>query len=163
MSSRGKSSGEPAGLSLLNLNAAGIDVGASSHFVAVPADRTEQPVRDLRLSPRTCTAWQTGLLNAGWRRCVMESTGVYWIPLFGVLEERGFQVMLVDPQADQERACIRKVDVLDWSGCCSCTPTVFCQEPSGRRMRSAACAATSGSGPCWWNMPLSTSSTCRRR
>ena len=44
--SRSKSGAEPAGLSQLNLNAAGIDVGATSHFVAVPADRTEQPVQE---------------------------------------------------------------------------------------------------------------------
>ena len=44
--SRGKSGAEPAGLSQLNLNAAGIDVGASSHFVAVPADRAESPVQE---------------------------------------------------------------------------------------------------------------------
>ena len=41
-----KSGAEPSGLSQLNLNAAGVDVGASSHFVAVPADRAEQPVRE---------------------------------------------------------------------------------------------------------------------
>ena len=46
MMSRRKSSAKPAGLSLLNLNAAGIDVGATSHFVAVPADRAEQPVQE---------------------------------------------------------------------------------------------------------------------
>ena len=44
--SRGKSGAEPAGLSRVNLNAAGIDVGATSHFVAVPADRAEQSVRE---------------------------------------------------------------------------------------------------------------------
>ena len=44
--SRGKSGAEPAGLSQLNLNAAGIDVGATSHFVAVPANHAEQPVRE---------------------------------------------------------------------------------------------------------------------
>ena len=44
--SRGRSSAKPADLSHLNLNIAGIDVGASSHFVAVPADRTEQPVQE---------------------------------------------------------------------------------------------------------------------
>ena len=43
MMSRRKSSAKPAGLSQLNLNAAGIDVGATSHYVAVPADRAEQP------------------------------------------------------------------------------------------------------------------------
>ena len=42
----GKSGAEPAGLAQLNLNAAGIDVGATSHFVAVPADRAEHPVQE---------------------------------------------------------------------------------------------------------------------
>ena len=46
MSRRRQSSAKPAGLSQLNLNAAGIDVGATSHFVAVPADRAEPPVRE---------------------------------------------------------------------------------------------------------------------
>ena len=46
MSSRGKSRAKPEGLSQLNLNAAGIDVGATSHYVAVPADRAEPPVRE---------------------------------------------------------------------------------------------------------------------
>ena len=52
--------GLPAQLSQVNLDAAGIDVGATSHFVAVPADRAEQPVKNLRLSPRTCIAWPIG-------------------------------------------------------------------------------------------------------
>ena len=46
MSIRRKSSAKPEGLSQLNLNAAGIDVGATSHYVAVPADRAEPPVRE---------------------------------------------------------------------------------------------------------------------
>ena len=44
--SRSKSGAKREGLSQLNLNAAGIDVGATSHYVAVPADRSEQPVRE---------------------------------------------------------------------------------------------------------------------
>ena len=87
--SRSKSGAEPAGLSQLNLNAAGIDVGASSHFVAVPADRTERPVQEFEAF--TAGPVPTGLRSAGCETVVMESTGVYWIPLFGVLEERGFE------------------------------------------------------------------------
>ena len=48
------------GLSQLNLNAAGIDVGATSHYVAVPADRAEQPVQEFEAFTRTCTVWRTG-------------------------------------------------------------------------------------------------------
>ena len=92
----GKSGAEPAGLAQLNLNAAGIDVGATSHFVAVPADRTEQPVREFEAFTADLYRLAEWIAECGVGTVVMESTGVYWIPLFGVLEERGFQVMLVD-------------------------------------------------------------------
>ena len=112
MSSSGKSSAVPAGLSLLNLNAAGIDVGAGSHFVAVPAERTEQPVREFEAFTADLYRLAGWLAECGVETVVMESTGVYWIPLFGVLEERGFQVMLVDPRRIKNVPG-RKTDVLD--------------------------------------------------
>ena len=65
--------------------------------------------KNLRLSPRTCTAW---LSECGVETVAMESTGVYWIPLFGVLEERGFEVMVVDPRRIKNVPG-RKTDVLD--------------------------------------------------
>ena len=98
MMSRRKNSAKPAGLSQLNLNAAGIDVGATSHFVAVPADRAEQPVQEFAAFTADLYRLAEWLSECGVETVVMESTGVYWIPLFGVLEERGFQVMLVDPR-----------------------------------------------------------------
>ena len=96
--SRGKSGAEPAGLSQLNLNAAGIDVGAGSHFVAVPADRTEQPVQEFEAFTADLYRLADWLSECGVETVVMESAGVYWTPLFGVLEERGLEVMLVDPR-----------------------------------------------------------------
>ena len=96
--STGQSSAKPAGLSQLNLNAAGIDVGATSHFVAVPAGRAEQPVQEFEAFTADLYRLADWLTECGVQTVVMESTGVYWIPLFGVLEERGFQVMLVDPR-----------------------------------------------------------------
>ena len=96
--SRGKSGAEPAGLSQLNLNALGIDVGATSHFVAVPADRAEQPVREFEAFTADLYRLADWLTECRVETVVMESTGVYWIPLFGVLEERGVEVMLVDPR-----------------------------------------------------------------
>ena len=110
--SRGKSGAEPAGLSQLNLNAAGIDVGASSHFVAVPADRTEQPVQEFEAFTADLYRLAGWLAECGVKTVAMESTGVYWIPLFGVLEERGFEVMLVDPRRIKNVPG-RKTDVLD--------------------------------------------------
>ena len=112
MMSSSKGNGEPAGLSQLNLNAAGIDVGATSHFVAVPADRAEQPVQEFEAFTSDLYRLADWLADCGVETVVMESTGVYWIPLFGVLEERGFGVMLVDPRRIKNVPG-RKTDVLD--------------------------------------------------
>ena len=102
----------PAELSRVNLNAAGIDVGASSHFVAVPWDRWEQPVREFEAFTAELYRLAEWLAECGVETVAMESTGVYWIPLFGVLEERGFEVMLVDPSRIKNVPG-RKTDVQD--------------------------------------------------
>ena len=94
-------------------NAAGIDVGATEHWVAVPEDRDEEPVR--RFGAFTADLY----VLAEWlRQCqietvVMESTGVYWIALFEVLEERGFDVRLVDAHYARQVPG-RKTDVQDY-------------------------------------------------
>ena len=110
--SRGQSNAKPVELSQLNLNAAGVDVGAGSHFVAVPADRAEQPVREFEAFTSDLYRLADWLAECGVEAVAMESTGVYWIPLFGVLEERGFQVLLVDPRRIKNVPG-RKSDVLD--------------------------------------------------
>ena len=102
----------PRGLSHVNLNAAGIDVGSSSHFVAVSEDCSDQPVREFAAYTADLYLLADWLAWCGVENVVMESTGVYWIPLFGVLEERGFQVMLVDPRRIKNVPG-RKSDVLD--------------------------------------------------
>ena len=112
-----KASGErvrdlPDELSRVNLNAAGIDVGASSHFVAVPEGRSEQPVREFEAYTAELYRMADWLLECGVGTVAMESTGVYWIPLFGVLEERGLEVLLVDPRR-LKSVPGRKTDVLD--------------------------------------------------
>ena len=112
MMSTRQSRAKPSGLSQLNLNAAGIDVGATSHFVAVPADRAEQPVHEFEAFTADLYRLADWLTECGVETVVMESTGVYWIPLFGVLEERGFRVMLVDPRRIKNVPG-RKTDVLD--------------------------------------------------
>ena len=108
MSSGKKSEGR----SRPNPNAAGIDVGATSHYVAVPADWAEQPVQEFEAFTADLYRLADWLAECGVETLVMESTGVYWIPLFGVLEERGFQVMLVDPRRIKNVPG-RKTDVRD--------------------------------------------------
>ena len=109
---RAASSANPAELSQLNLNSGGIDVGATSHFVAVPADRSEQPVQEFEAFTADLYRLADWLTECGVETVAMESTGVYWIPLFGVLEERGFQVILVDPRRIKNVPG-RKSDVVD--------------------------------------------------
>ena len=102
----------PTELSRVNLNAAGVDVGASSHFVAVPEGRCDAPVREFASFTADLYRMADWLQECGVETVAMESTGVYWIPLFGVLEERGFQVLLVDPRRIKNVPG-RKTDVLD--------------------------------------------------
>ncbi len=102
----------PASLQHLNLNAAGIDVGAASHYVAVPEDRDDQPVREFAAFTADLYRMADWLKACGIETVVMESTGVYWIPVFQVLEERGFEVKLVDAR-QLKRVPGRKSDVSD--------------------------------------------------
>src|SRR6202163_1121423 len=81
---------------VLEPDAAGIDIGAEEIYVAVPPDRDEESVR--RFSSFTCDlhALADWLEQCQIRTVAMESTGVYWIPLFQILEARGLEVFLVN-------------------------------------------------------------------
>ncbi len=130
----------PRGLSQVNLNAAGIDVGASSHFMAVSEDCSDQPVREFAAYTADLYLLAEWLAGCGMETVVMESTGVYWIPLFWVLEERGFQVMLVDPRRIKNVPG-RKSDVLDCQWLqqlhtCGLLSGAFRPEAEIRRLRS---------------------------
>lgn len=102
----------PAGLDTVNLGAAGIDVGATEHWVAVPRDRATQPVQ--RFDAYTADLHQLAdwLEECGIVTVAMESTGVFWGPLLELLEARGFEVHLVDPHR-LKNVPGRKSDVLD--------------------------------------------------
>lgn len=97
---------------LTHPNAAGIDIGASSHFVAVPPDRDEQPVKEFPSFTEDLYALADWLTTCGVDTVAMESTGVYWIPLFELLESRGFSVYLVNAR-HVKNVSGRKSDVLD--------------------------------------------------
>lgn len=93
-------------------NAAGIDVGGSSHWVAVPADAAEASVREFGVMTDDLQALADWLLACGVDIVALESTGVYWIPLFEILEQRGLQVWLVDAR-QMKYVPGRKSDVQD--------------------------------------------------
>jgi len=77
-------------------DAAGIDIGATEIFVAVPADRATENVRSFPTFTQDLYALADWLKACGIQTVAMESTGVYWIPLFQILEECGFEVCLVN-------------------------------------------------------------------
>ena len=84
-------------LPILYPDAAGIDIGAEEIFVAVPADRDIDSVRPFGTFTRDLIALTDWLRQCNIRSVAMESTGVYWIPLYQILETHGFEVFLVNP------------------------------------------------------------------
>jgi len=99
-------------LPVLHPDGAGIDIGASEVFVAVPADRDPEPVRSFTTFTRDLNAAADWLQKCGIRSVAMESTSVYWIPLHQILEARGFEVYLVNAQ-HVKNVPGRKTDVSD--------------------------------------------------
>ena len=93
-------------------NAAGIDIGSASHFVAVPPDRDADPVREFPSFTVDLNALADWLKTCGVDTVAMESTGVYWIALFELLQSRGFTVLLVNAR-HVKNVSGRKSDVLD--------------------------------------------------
>src|SRR5262249_43590463 len=101
-----------ASLAQLNLNAAGIDVGAPEHWGAVPEDRDEEPVRRFGAFTADLSALAAWLQQCQMETVVLESTGVYWMTLCEVLEEGGCDVKLVDAHHARQVPG-RKTDVGD--------------------------------------------------
>ena len=99
-------------LEKIHLNAAGIDIGSGSHWVAVPEDRDEQPVREFRSFTHELIELAVWLEACGIDTVAMESTGVYWVPLYEILEERGIEVLLVNAR-HVKNVPGRKSDVFD--------------------------------------------------
>ena len=87
---------EDPGLEVVHRHAAGIDVGNSAHYVAVRPDRDPEPVRRFECFTADLHHLADWLKSCGVKTVVMQSTGVYWIPWYEVLEDRGFEVYLVN-------------------------------------------------------------------
>jgi transposase len=114
----------PPAMTILHRHAAGIDVHADMHMVCVPAETVTPPADSVpsglpanvrRFGANSCdlVAIAEWLHQCGVTTVAMESTGVYWIPLFEVLESRGFEVWLVEPGQLSRCGARPKTDVLD--------------------------------------------------
>ena len=99
-------------LTITHPHAAAIDIGSASHYIAVPPDRDDEPVREFPSFTVDLNALADWLDACRVDTVAMESTGVYWIPLFELLESRGFKVLLVNAR-HVKNVSGRKSDVLD--------------------------------------------------
>lgn len=110
--SPGKPRVSPTVLERINPNVAGIDCGSAEHFVAVPPDRDVTPVQSFRTFTNDLLRLADWLTAGRVTSVAMEATGVYWIPIYEILEARGFEVVLVNAR-HLKNVPGRKSDVSD--------------------------------------------------
>jgi transposase len=110
MSKRGR--GKKGSLRRVNPRAAGIDIGSTSHWVAIDPSLAQQAVREFAAYTSDLHALADWLAEHKIQTVAMEATGVYWVALFEVLRDRGFEVCLVDARATKQVAG-RKSDISD--------------------------------------------------
>ncbi|MGH7068143.1 MAG: IS110 family transposase, partial [Acetobacteraceae bacterium] len=99
-------------MSPIHSDAAAIDIGSRMHVAAVPPDRDAEPVRSFGTRTGDLQSLADWFHRCGVRTVAMESTSVYWIPAFEVLEQRGFEVILVNAR-NAKHVPGRKTDVSD--------------------------------------------------
>jgi len=97
-------------LEVMHPDAAGIDVGGSEHWVAISPERDPEPVRRFGCFTADLHEMARWLLEKGVRSVAMQSTGVYWMPVFEILEEHGLNVILVNAR-DTKNMPGRKSDI----------------------------------------------------
>lgn len=105
-------SNKRTGLPIVHEFAAGIDVGARFHVVAVPPHLARQPVQSFQAFTADLQRLADWLVEVGVTTVAMESTGVYWVPVYEILEERGIDVILANAR-DAKAVPGRKTDVND--------------------------------------------------
>lgn len=97
----------------VHANAAGVDIGSREVWVAVPPDRDAKPVQKFGTFTANLIELADWLSQCGVTTVAMESTGVYWIPVFQILEKRGFEVLLVNARQTKNVAGRKS----DWTDC----------------------------------------------
>ena len=151
-----------AAFQIINPDAAGIDVHSNMHMVCVPADRDANPVRQFGANTADLQKIVAWLKKCRIKTIALESTGVYWIALFELIESEGFEVNLVEPGQLSRCGAPPRRTYSTRSGSNGCTPMVSCVRRFGLRIRCWHCVPTGGSGRCRCATPPVTSSTCRR-
>ena len=99
-------------LECIHPDTVGIDIGSETHYVSVPPDRDEQPVRHFGCTTPDVQEMAEWMIRCRVRTAVMESTGVYWVTAYNVLTKAGIEVLLVDAH-HAKNVPGRKTDVWD--------------------------------------------------
>lgn len=105
-------------------NAAGIDVGSQFHLVAVGADKSSEPIRSFQSFTTGLHEMAKWLQSCGVTSIAMESTGIYWIPAFEILEDYGFEVFLVNANECSTSARGNRYNRSNWH---ENYPSYYCQ------------------------------------
>ena len=105
-----KMQSEDLSLEVIHPDAAGIDIGNELHYAAVPPSRDSQPVRRFGCTTAELKAMAAWLQQCAIRTVAMQSTGVYWVAVYDILEQAGFEVYLVNAR-DTKNLPGRKSDV----------------------------------------------------
>ena len=146
---------------IIGPNAAGVDVGAREMYVAIPPDRDAEPVRVFPTFTADLEALADWLIERGITTVAMESTGVYWIPLYQILEDRGLRPCLVNARHMRNVPGRRT----DWHEMPVAPVSAY------QRTAASGVPAAAGRVQCdrwcdtvtrWSKWPASTSSICRR-
>ena len=103
------------GLEMINPDAAGIDIGSKVHYVCVPEDRDNVRIKSFGNFTEDINTMAIWLKKCGIKSVAMESTGVYWIPVYQILERAGFEVNLINAQHVKGVPGRKKTDVEDCS------------------------------------------------
>lgn len=103
---------KPLGMPVIHDRAGGIDIGSRIHVVAVPADLCDEPVQTFQAFTGDIERMADWLVSLGIQTVAMESTGVYWVPVYEVLQSRGIEAIVANAR---EARCVpgRKSDVND--------------------------------------------------
>ena len=150
------------GLEVVHPKAAGIDVGNTEHWVAVPPHMDPEPVRSFGCYTVDLMALADWLQKLGIQTVALQSTGVYWIPLADILAERGIRVFVVNAR-DTKNLPGRKTDIQECQWLLKLhvyglLHNSFRPEEEILRMRMYG-----GSGSSTWGMPRGAFNTCRKR
>lgn len=111
-------------MSIVHSHAAGVDIGAEFHVVAVPPDADAEPVRTFQSFTGDLHRMSDWLKTCHITTIAMESTGVYWLPAFEILEAAGFNVILVNAR-DAKMFLVARLMSTTPSGCRNCIHLVF--------------------------------------